>query len=400
MTWTRRGFLVALLILSSTVARAMPSGSLSLAYDPANNIGDVVWNSSGFFGGNALFLNTDNSGVYGTTNTGAHQWLGSVTSTIVSQVSGPSLRVFDFNSLTANGSMTLEGSMAAAIVVNGNLTVSGVISVKTARGLSGAGSAAAPGAMGGQGGDWPGFHIDPPCCGYSSGSGGGGGGNATQGARGLPGYTSPLGGQNGIGGVGGGANPDATVLRGGGGGGGGAAYASDCCNRFPGGVGGLGGGAALFVAGGNMLIGGPSNGAAGIHADGATGGWVDTSQGAGGGGAGGMLMFNVAGNWINYGVVSAKGALGGWLAPGTPSDPSAGGAGAGGYVIVDPLSIQNFGAIDVGGGNGNPMNGGILIASGIVNKGEILGLAQPVPEPATLTMMLIGICCLVAHRRR
>jgi hypothetical protein len=80
-----------------------------------------------------------------------------------------------------------------------------------------------------------------------------------------------------------------------------------------------------------------------------------------------------------------------------------GGAGSGGAVVIDPLSIQNDGVINVSDGNGSNIVGGQVYTFDqvITGSGLIIG-ATDIPEPATQLLLLsgLGLLGLMRHRIR
>lgn len=114
--------------------------------------------------------------------------------------------------------------------------------------------------------------------------------------------------------------------------------------------------------------------------------------GAGGGGGGGELWFDAGNSFINEGNIDAIGGAGinGQCVGGaTTSSPGSSGAGSGGVVLIDPLSIENDGTIDVADGNGLGTYGGLVDTFGevITGDGQITGEGA-VPEPATAALLL------------
>jgi hypothetical protein len=200
-------------------------------------------------------------------------------SIVVNQTNGPSVRVFDFSTfqVDANQYLYVRGSMAAAIVSQGDMTINGSI-VTTANGRAGGygggnipnTNAAAGGGAGlpNSGGGGPGAaqlgwfnSVANPCCyNYISGAGGGGGGFISAGGNGqggfgasvfvngTPTYLRAAGGDGGQG-----SNQTPHVLVGGSGGGGGGIGLNQ--GLEPGAQGAAGGGALLFLSGGDLTIG-------------------------------------------------------------------------------------------------------------------------------------------------
>jgi hypothetical protein len=352
---------------------------------------------------NSSLINTDNSWLYVAGSSGGYAPDRLLDSRIVTQSNGSQIRVFDFGSLTVDASYTLTfaGSLSAALVASGDITINGTIVANSNSLAGGTHGASAPGATGGLLGSGSGRRIDSPCCGYDMASGGGGGGKGSSGQQGNSGSLFPSFAPNGAGGLGGSADPTPHILSGGGGGAGGVDGTDFCCFT-QGGDGGAGGGAVLFATPGNLTVGVTgsitANGARGSDPNNGTGG-------AGGGGAGGAIWFDVDGIWTNRGTISAVGGSGGhghvFDGP-ILTDFGNGGFGAGGQIVIDPSAIYNFGTIDVSDGGGGSEQGGkvALISNLVVNSGSILGAAA-VPEPGSWMLMVGGFgLCGAALRRQ
>lgn len=399
--------LTAALALGGGVAQATPVGVLALTSDP-NNLTDPFPAGSG---PGLSWLNTDNSAVYYSSNTGAEVFDHYVASSLVTQADGSQVRVFNFTGFTlgSDRTMVLQGSLPAALVASGDITINGTLIVDSGILPGGVGGAATvstplnggpgsgPGGIGGGGGIGPGAHIEDPCCGYTHPAGGGGGGKASLGQQGQAGTLFPSGLPNGTGGLGGNADANPAVLKGGGGGGGGAGYG----DQLPGGQGGYGGGAAFFRSAGSITIGLTGQ----VIADGGQGG---ANYSGGGGGAGGELWFDAFDAWINDGFIGARGGREGWLDgdnPNGPILPSWGGAGSGGLVWIDPASVDNCGIINVSDGLGGSSFGGAVDSFGtpIGCDGQIIGAAAvtaSVPEPGGALAMALPMLLLLRRRSR
>lgn len=334
---------------------------------------------------------------------------------VIAQADGPEVMLFEFTTfeLASNfGSLTVEGSRAAAILATENMVIAGPVNVIAGRQPGAAGGTEehldgydAPGlggAYGGEGTDH-GYHTDSHGNIVNAASGGGGGGGmVVQGEGGHPGnavddyvwdgheyvFSETVQYQGGAGGL---AHAFGPVLRGGGGGGGGGFYR---CREwgfpYPGGPGSRGGGAVLFDTPADLTIEATGSIVANGEAGGTGGG------GDGGGGSGGCIVFEVGNTWTNWGTIRAVGALGGHEG----SEPwGDGGAGAGGRIVVDPNAIYNHGLIDVSSGNGDTTYGGLVEwdAPVIVNDGTIIG---QVPEPNSLILLLLAGLMLPFLRRQ
>jgi hypothetical protein len=218
------------------------------------------------------------------------------------QVGG--LAMFAMASLDAmpGSDIRLNGTRATILVVDGDVTIAGVIDASggCANGTKfcagpggGAGGVAPSGAASGCGAGKPGNDADGSTVPHAFGAGGGGYGTAAQQGAGTP--TSA-----------GAACGDASLvpLVGGSGGGHGGNVVS---TGLAGGAGGGGGGALQITASGSITI-----AAAGIIDVGGAGGAGDpgTTRGAGGGGAGGGVLLQAASVSV-AGVVVANGGGGG-----------------------------------------------------------------------------------------
>lgn len=374
-----------------------------------------VTRTSAFLDSNWLkfYFNTDDGKIYQQYSNYPWEEVATPAGVLVSQDGGPDIRVWDFASFNApeGGSLQFIGSLPAAIRSKTSITIAGTVTVSAGgyaggeggrydaepTGSPGAGDASAGYGGAGLGGlhrDNTGF-LDTAHAG-----GGGGGGMASGGQAGFSGKSVVPHEWNGsawvpsgaavehLGGPGGPAYTQWSILRGGGGGGGGGAGIRHGGGHH-GGRGGRGGGAILFVARENFTL--ASTGA--IRADGADaepyfGGDGDAS---GGGGAGGFIGFAVTGVWTNRGTITARGGMGQGPAEG---DYTRGGAGSGGYIDVDPTKIINEGSIDVAGGISSATEelGGavVFVAQEVVNTGTVTGSASTVTtRPSRLTNLSV-----------
>jgi hypothetical protein len=388
-------------------ARATPTAPLVITSDGSAGDPFAGYSSASFI------LNTDNGMVLEADNSGNYIGIKTLASSVVTQSDGSQVRVFNFTNFTVplGDTVNVSGSLAAAIVASGNIQIDGTLNAGTFKLGNGIGAAAggflggvgapsdgAAGAGGGGGGIGTVAHITDPCCGYNQGSGGGGGGNVSSGQAGGAGTLFP-GGVNGTGGTGGNAMFNLNVLEGGAGGGAGAG-GYDCCEAVYGNNGGQGGGALLLETPGNIMIG--TNGMVAANGqNGLQGCGGQQNGGGGGGGAGGTVWFDANGTVINRGQIQAMGGAGG---AGPCAAPAGwGGAGSGGAVVIDPLSIENYGIINVSDGNGTAVVGGQVYTFGqdVLGTGTITGQAD-IPEPANWIMLLssLGILGAIRHRIR
>jgi hypothetical protein len=405
--------LVLSLIGAVAPARATPNTALTLISNGA--AGDPFAGLSS----TSILLDTNNGNVNVADGSGNYIYSSTLPSLVVTQPDGSLVRVFDFSTFTVpyGVAINLSGSMAAAIVASGNITINGTLNagafklgnsvgvgaggfagglgVTSSNGLQGSG----PNGSGGFGGTGLSAFVQGPCCGYNTSSGGGGGGSGSAGQAGVAG-TLFVGGTNGAGGAGGNAAFNSGLLQGGGGGGAGSGGAN-CCYQITGNNGAPGGGAMILETPGDISI-----GTAGIVAANGQNGIQDCSGGgAGGGGGGGELWFDAGNSFLNQGTIEAIGgapAVGGCTS-GPGSIPGSSGAGAGGVVVIDPLSIVNDGIINLSDGNGLGTFGGLIDSFGqtITGDGVITGQGpDQIPEPATVALLLYGLGTLGIIRRR
>ncbi len=406
--------LLVALGLAGTAAAATPNAALALTSDGSAGDPFAAYSSSSFI------LNTDTGSIAQADNSGSYLGIGLLPSVVVTQPDGSQVRVFEMTSFTVpfGDTVNLSGSLAAAIVASGDITISGTLNagafklgnsigvgagafaggqgVAYSNGLQGAGPVGSGG--GGGGGVGTTAHVDPPCCGYDEASGGGGGGSANGGQAGNAGSLFPSG-VNGYGGAGGNPSYNPSILQGGSGGGAGAGGSDYSGNPYTGNNGAPGGGALLLETPGTITIGTGgavvSNGQNGIQA-------CSGGSGAGGGGGGGALWF-AAGTFVNNGQIDAIGGAGAdGRCENTPARfIGASGAGSGGVVVIDPVSIVNNGIINVSDGNGLSAYGGLIETFGVpvTGTGSLQGEGV-VPEPGTWALVLSSLAALCMVRRR
>jgi hypothetical protein len=405
--------LVLFLVGAAAPVEATPNTALVLTSNGAD--GDPFAGDSS----ESFIINTNDGTVSAADGSGNYIYSFTLPSLTVTQGDGSQVRVFDVSSFTVPQGVTinLSGSMAAAIVASGNISINGTLNAgtfKLGNGI-GAGSGAfsgglgvassngaqgsGPSGSGGGGGAGLAAYVGSPCCGHDSASGGGGGGSASPGQPGVAGalYSS---GTNGSGGPGGNASFTPSVLQGGGGGGAGAG-GSTCCVPITGADGAAGGGALLLETPDSISVG--STGLVEANGQNGTQGCVGEGGGNGGGGGAGELWFDAGNSVINAGTIDAIGGAGAGPCLSNPpaNYPGSSGAGSGGVVVFDPLSIENDGIIDVADGNGGSVYGGLVETFGqpITGAGQITG-EQEVPEPATTALLLAGLGTLGLIRRR
>jgi len=257
-----------------------------------------------------------------------------IVSSVVTQSSGPGIRVFSFNSIDIQADVTVTGSNALALLACYDITVSGVIYANSTDRTAGPGGynggtseSNGSGYDNGYGRAGPGQNSSP----YEE-TGGGGAAFGGTGGDGGDDDGSPEGGQGGQ------VYPGPTLipLVGGSGGGGGGCYDND-----DGGPGGGGGGAIQLTAGDTLTV----TGGGGVHA-GAGGGnrCVRDGCGGGGGGSGGGILLEAV-------SVDMDGTL-----------AANGGGGAGGDEYGSGINSGNgedgrFDDVQAGGGAGGDGGG-------------------------------------------
>jgi len=235
------------------------------------------------------------------------------------------------------------------------------------------------------------------CAGRQRNACGGGGGNARNaGGGGGAGGGSGGGGGNQtseympltIGGEGGIAICDSTRLRllfGGGGGGGHQ-------NDFNGSDGAAGGGCIYLKA--KVLIGGPN---ALLKVDGASAG-IAFEDGAGGGGAGGMVVLDVD-TLVGSVSVSARGGNGGSVISTASCHGPGGGAGGGTLIVSPTVNIASI-SFNVSGGDAGTTCGCSAACASDTNYGAqpgsdgvlyIRSLEESTPEPCAEPDVVIGV---------
>ncbi len=288
--------------------------------------------------------------------------------------------LFAMTSLTfnQNGDLRLTGTRATIFVIDGDMTLRGVIDAsggctdgrhECAGPGGGAGGVAPTGSASGCGAGQPGGDADGSTIVHAFGAGGGGFGTAGQQGAGTPGSAGASCGSASL-----------VPLIGGSGGGHGGNVVS---TSLSGGAGGGGGGALQLSVAGMLTI-----DSSGIIDVGGAGGEGDpgTTRGAGGGGAGGAVLIQ-APTMNLAGVIVANGGGGGGHNPsgdgedGTRSATPAKGGGTGSYKGGD----GGAGTTAPAGGGTSHGNGG----GGAVGRIRILGttvnatLGVVVSPPAT-----------------
>ena len=243
--------------------------------------------------------------------------------------------LFNFKSLTLEGTVTLIGDRPIVLVADGAVTINGTL---VARGLC-SGSVAGPGGFAGGNGSGSSGAGSGGGDGAASPSTGGGGGG--YGGSGAGGKTEPGGDVFG--------NAEISLLLGGGGGGAGSGG-----GNF--GRGGGGGGALHIVSNTKIEItGGINNG--GCGGDPGTG----NSDSGGGGGAGGAILLEAP-------IVTVTGALAVNGGGGGGGGGNTATAGADGTLDRTPAAGGSGAASDEGGGSG---------AAGSVGPGSGAGGSNP-----------------------
>ncbi len=370
----------------------------------------VLTNNQPYWG-TSYVLNTDSGQVFagGYAGNGYLEYSSGPLATFgiqqVTQPDGSTVNVFNFSTFNVPQGFTLTttGSAAAALLAQNDAQIAGNIIVRNANQPGASNPNVGNGPLGGGNGGNGWGYVTANTYGFAGS--GGGGGLVIQGGGGYSGVPQIVGYNNNVpivywpsGGAGGAAG-DLNNLQGGGAGGLGGHGCGYCTGVA---AGGYGGGALLFGDNGNFTI----TASGSITADGGAGqlNYSDgASGGAGGGGAGGYLWFNVAGTWDNEGAVIAEGGAGATDNGQTFSNyfnawdygPFLGGAGAGGFVNIDPQSIVNNGIIDVAGGFGD--NTG-LVDFGVLptGSGEIDGSLAP--EPDSFALLGIPLVWIAAGR--
>jgi len=417
-------WITALILAASAASTARAAGLLSnlTASPPA------IVDASGFFLEGQWYLNSDNGHVYYQYSNYPWEDRGPDSGPVgraVSQANGPDVMVWNFSNLfiPRSARLTIVGTRPAVIMSPGSIVIDAAVTVDggggTAGGIGVAGQtdgADGAGASGGAGGHGRGgvYLSGAYAWGWDGAVAGGGGGGGfavagEPGANGHPVLPHHWDGNSWVddppaiqhsGGDGGAIYSAFSVLGGGGGGGAGGSGTTWGGYAAAGGNGGNGGGAVLFFAGGDFTI--TANGS--IRADGNAAPYFDggSFEASGGGGAGGYIAFNIAGSWQNDGTVSARGGAGtyngGSFHPvangGTALNlrDQMGGAGSGGYVAINPVTLVNTGKIDVSGGITavSPVYGGrvLLDAPSIVNLGLITGATDTVATTAVAASAL------------
>jgi hypothetical protein len=291
------------------------------------------------------------------------------------QFRGP-ISMWRFRGLTINGTVSLIGKRPIALVVDGEITINGVLD---ARGGCATYIAGPGGGSGGSNESQAGFTPPPATMGGGSGglddSGGGGGGHGDKGGS----------GENTAGGKPYGDQPITVLIggAGGGAGGGGGSY----------GRGGGGGGALQIISNTRITIVSPG----GINAGGCGGkpgtGGADSG---GGGGAGGAILLEAPIVMIN-GTLAANGGGGGGGGGGTATAGTNGILGtmtaAGGVGATNEAGDPQFGGsggatgtpAQLGGTGANPGGGGGGIGRIRINtragSGAMVGGATLSPGP-------------------
>jgi hypothetical protein len=275
---------------------------------------------------------------------------------------------YDCRTLTISSTARFTGTVPVVIRVQGNVTISGTLSVDGFAGNIGnqttpavvvtAGGVSGPGGF--DGGDFDSANFPYALAGDQNATGAGAGGDVASsagsefaggggGAGGNFGdITLATNGSNGtVDGVGsfpgnGGATSaveaasdedgfETLLIGGAGGGAGGMGDENASTILYYGGSGGGGGGILHLIAGGNITVTGI------ISANGGRGGNATQLGGAGGGGAGGVIWLQTGGNIINNGTIRALGGAGGTVTSSLAAAGGNGGSGGDGRIRLDDI---------------------------------------------------------------
>jgi len=317
--------------------------------------------------------------------------VSTISSSRVSQASGPPIAMFCLRTIDLPASVTVTSDLAVtnalALLVVGNVQIAGKLLVSGSNAGQNTGGQGGP--AGGDGGgpagdDSSGSPGGPPCGGNggstvgtnasAAGGGGGGGGHAAKGGDGGQGRADA---NLAAGGSGGNACGAAELSPLAGGGGGGAGGDGSCHPTTCGWAGGGGGGAIQISATGSFVLAGTSA----IRASGGTGFGATTGEagegGGGGGGAGGAILLEAPAMTIG-GVLDVIGGNGG------QSNAGAGGTGGSSMLAGGAGAIQD--ALREGGGGGGGAGGRIRVNASNASCGTA---AQPPQACTTGTLRVV-----------
>ena len=390
---TRRIALTALaLFIAASASQAATIGS---RFDP----NDYASNGDGNFATGSVTFDTDLVSFFGDNGVGTGQ-------VVTSESGNVEMVLYNFDSLTvASGvAVTIFGNRGVVISSMGDIDLNAQIRVS---GTVGSGNAVGTGGPGAEGGVRnTSFSSNPP--GTSAGNGGDDGAGSENhsngvgfggGSKASVGNAAYGGGYGGYGRRAGGTGSAQNSLIGstygdamltdlyGGSGGGGSKSGSNANDSSGGG----GGGAIELTALGTILL----RGGGDIFADGGNGFTTtnsDSDRGSGGG-SGGGIMLNAPTVDIRTGtMLSVDGGNGG-------NGNTQGGGGGGGRIAIytDNLILADGKVID----NHYDIAGGLrgTAVSGKSPNGSFYQAAF-IPEPATMSLLMIGGAAVLARRRR